>query len=206
MIVIDKLRTILEQRFDMTAIHEPNNAMSRRSVRIAQAGMRINPLSKEDMGADFTPYELLLTLQISFKLSGGNAGDYLTHQIMEHGILFQCALIDDLMLIKDIDEDLPLLRDHTASNGGGFFMTRLVGDAEITDSKRIASGYEGGAKETFSASGEPYIYTEVWSCTLVMTLHRLFNNPRLKQVTYIQDAPACDVLIVPPESETQKEP
>ncbi|MGQ3662063.1 hypothetical protein [Citrobacter braakii] len=185
MIAIDKLRAFFMHQFDVSAIMEPNNAMARRSVRIAQTGMALNPLSMKVPFTDRVPYELLLKLQVTLRLSGGNAGDWLTHQIIESGVGFHCHLGDDLVVLKDVAETLPFL--DSPDSDSGFFGAEIVGDAELTDVKRVGSGYEHGAQNTFEPDGNLYTYSEVWTCTLVLTLHRLFNNPHLKQVVFAPD-------------------
>ncbi|MFV0262032.1 MAG: hypothetical protein ACK5JN_06280 [Kluyvera sp.] len=183
------------RRFDVTSIMEPNNAMARRSVRIAQTGMTLSQLSMNVPFTDRVPYELLLRLQVTLRLSGGNAGDQLTHQIAESGVLFHCRLRDDLVVLKDVAEVLPYLNEPGGESG--FTGAEIVGDAELMDAKRVASGYEHGAQNGFEPDGNLYVYNEVWTCTLALTLHRLFDNPRLKMAVFTPDND--DPLVVTPK-------
>lgn len=191
LIVIERLREYLQQQLNMTAIAEPNNAISRRAVRITPTSTALSKLPNNDGNGNFTPYELLLGVQITLKLSGANAGDYLTSQIIEHGIGLQCFLWDDLIILKDVTQDLPLLDNDKA---GLFTGTRIVGDAELTDPKRIGSNIENNAQND-KPGNDLFFYTEIWSATLVMTVHRFFVNPRLSAVIYTNTATNEEIVV-----------
>lgn len=179
LIVIERLREYLQQQLNMTVIADPNNAIARRAVRVTPVSTSMSRLPADGTG-NFTPFELLLGIQISLKLSGGNAGDFLTSQIIESGIGLQCFLIDDLVILKDVTQELPALDNDSV---GLFTSTRIVGDAELTDPRRVGSNIDNNAQND-QQSSDLFFYTEVWSATLVMTIHRYFVNPRLREVTY----------------------
>ncbi|MGT3827047.1 hypothetical protein ACUUMB_15105 [Enterobacter kobei] len=201
MIAIDKLRAWLEKRLNMTAISEPNNALSRRSLRIAQTGMSMSPLPGNALTTDFTPFELILTLQITLKLSGGNSGDWLTGQIAEAGIGMHCFLQDDVVLIRDVTEDLPAVAGDDQSD---FLRTRIVGDGELTEVRRVMSNYENAAQNDKQSSAM-HFYTELWTAKYVLTLHRLFTNPRLRCVRYQPDGGGDPLLVGNCDSNMTKE-
>jgi hypothetical protein len=187
---VDKLRVWLETELNMTAIMAPNNALSRRSVRIAALGRKLSPLPFK-IQQDYTPLELLQDVQITVRLSGGNAGDYLTSQMIQTGIALQCLFTDDLMVLEDVGQQIHLLdRDQP----GRYLFTRIVGDAEMVSARRISSGIEVDA-ESDQHSNKPYIWSETWVVEMVMTVHRYFNNPKLKQVVYHRD-PTGEEFIV----------
>ncbi|MFV0261376.1 MAG: hypothetical protein ACK5JN_02905 [Kluyvera sp.] len=190
LVVIERLRKWLEVQLNMTAIMEPNNALARRSVRIAPAGMKMSALPSDKPG-DYTPFELLLTVQMTLKLSGGNAGDFLTSQIVETGIGMNCFLLDDLMILKDIGQELPLLANDAV---GKYTGTRIVGDAELTDVRRVAYHLDNNAQNDAQSAAMP-VYTEVWTGVLVMTLHRYFPNPRLQKVIYKNDYSGEELIV-----------
>lgn len=176
---VAKLREWLETELNMTAIMAPNNALSRRSVRIAALGRKLSPLPFK-IQQDYTPLELLQDVQITVRLSGGNAGDYLTSQMIQTGIALQCLFTDDLMVLKDVGQQIHQLdRDQP----GRYSFTRIVGDAEMVSARRISSGIEVDA-EADQQSSKPYIWSETWVVEMVMTVHRYFNNPKLKQVVF----------------------
>lgn len=190
MIVLKKLREKLEKQLNMTAVMSPNNALSRRSVKISPGAPKLSRLPVNPQ-RDFEALEMLVNVQITVTLSGANAGDFLASQILQTGTALHCFLTEDLFIIHEVDQELSLLRHDTS---GHYIRTCIVGDAELVGARRINYGVTNDA-EPDKHSDKLHVWTETWGAQLVMTLHRYFHNPLLKEVTYTDERTGEELIV-----------
>lgn len=201
MIAIQKLKTYLESRFKgematdtpegIQAVIEPNNAMSRRELRVLPVNPRLSELPKADPWAAFTPYELLMDVTIMLRLSGGNSGEWLTDQAAAHGVQMALALQHEVIVLKDVAQPLPALGLLPEYAGA----LAIVGDAELTGAARTLSVFDNGDAPGLEPNGNLFIYREVWTAQLVQTVHRQFINPLFTHGVFINDITGNEVII-----------
>lgn len=133
--VIRALEKALETSLGMQVVVEPSNAVTRKEVRVLFNGIRaLNRLPLTTQGS-YIPYEMLLDVVISARVSGGNTQCFLSSQQIQLNLRMTDYLTHDLIVLKDIGEDLPA--------GFGEFCERLtvVGDAEVSDARKTSSGW-----------------------------------------------------------------
>lgn len=153
----EKLREKLEKQLNMTAVMSPNNALSRRSVKISPGVPKLSRLPVNPQ-RDFEALEMLVNVQITVTLSGANAGDFLASQILQTGAALHCFLTEDLFIIHEVDQELSLLRHDTT---GHYIRTCVVGDAELVGARRINYGVTNDA-EPDKHSDKLHVWTETW--------------------------------------------
>lgn len=200
--VFDALERALEAHFgrrtsdSSRALHvvtEPSNAMARREIRIMPTAQRLAQADAVSAWVAYTPYELVIDVTISVRLSGGNSNKLLTSEAMLHAITLQELLTQRLMVLKDIGEPLPDMRaDMTAG-----WQLAIVGDAELTGAKRLASGFAGSQQgpEFEQRKDDLYTWREDWQASLVMTVHRTFPNPRLQQMVFTEACTGHEIVV-----------
>lgn len=191
--VITALEAELESRFGIEAIIEPSNARARLEIRVVPSGITsIKRLSADNM---FQPvaYEVLMKVGITLRISGGNTNGYLATQATLLTIDMHEYLVHDLIVLKDIGEPLKIPGKRMASLD---HRLDLVGDAELIDAKREQAGWTGTKEQDdYGHTEELFVFREDWSATLVMTAHRHYFNPRLKQITAINDITHTETVI-----------
>lgn len=202
MIVLDKLEQRLEAHFAgpdaMHVVTEPSNAMSRREIRLMPIEQRLNEADRMSEWTSYVPYELVLVLLLSVRLSGGNSNKNLTADALLHAIALNELLTQRLMVLEGVDEELTDMRIDAAPG----WQLKVVGDAELVNAKRLRSGFAGNqeGEEFEQRKDELYTWREDWQVSLVMTVHRVFPNPLLRQLILTNDITGEDI-IVPPEEE-----
>lgn len=200
MIVLDKLEQLLESHFAgpdaMHVVTEPSNAMARREIRIMPTNQRLSEADRMSEMTAYVPYELVLDLLVSVRLSGGNSNKTLTTDALLHAIALNELLTQRLVVLEGVDE---VLTDMRISPAPGWEL-KVVGDAELVNAKRLNSGFAGDQEgEEFEQRKEDlYTWREDWQVSLVMTVHRVFPNPALRQIILTNDMTG-EGIIVPPE-------
>ncbi|MGL4830862.1 MAG: hypothetical protein ACRCXG_16380, partial [Vibrio sp.] len=122
--VIRALEKALEEALGMQAVVEPSNAIARKEVRVMFNGIRgLNRLPLAVQGS-YVPYEMLVDVVISARVSGGNTQCFLSSQQMQLNLCMTDFLANDLIVLKDIGEALPV------GFGGWNERLTIVGDAE----------------------------------------------------------------------------
>lgn len=176
--VIRALEKALEETLGMQAVVEPSNAIARKEVRVMFNGIRgLNRLPLAVQGS-YVPYEMLVDVVISARVSGGNTQCFLSSQQMQLNLCMTDFLTNDLIVLKDIGEALPV--------GFGELSGRLtvVGDAEISDARKIGSGWsEPKRDDDFEHKDELFVWREDWQATLELTVHKQFTNPDVTEIT-----------------------
>ncbi|CAK1711290.1 conserved hypothetical protein [Vibrio crassostreae] len=176
--VIRALEKALETSLGMQVVVEPSNAVTRKEVRVLFNGIRaLNRLPLTTQGS-YIPYEMLLDVVISARVSGGNTQCFLSSQQIQLNLRMTDYLTHDLIVLKDIGEDLPA--------GFGEFCERLtvVGDAEISDARKTSSGWsEPKQNDDFDPKDDLFTWREDWQATLVLTVHKHFTNPDVTEIT-----------------------
>ncbi|MBT2919824.1 hypothetical protein [Vibrio anguillarum] len=176
--VIRALEKALEEALGMQAVVEPSNAIARKEVRVMFNGIRgLNRLPLAVQGS-YVPYEMLVDVVISARVSGGNTQCFLSSQQMQLNLCMTDYLTNDLIVLKDIGEALPV--------GFGELSGRLtvVGDAEISDARKIGSSWsEPKRDDDFEHKDELFVWREDWQATLELTVHKQFTNPEVTEIT-----------------------
>ncbi|MNQ78815.1 hypothetical protein D3C85_937370 [compost metagenome] len=203
MIVLDKLEQALLAQFGggdrpIHIITEPSNAMARREIRIIVTAQRLNNLDLMSDEVAFTPYELMLDLLISVRLSGGNSNKLLSGQAILHSTVLAEFLAKRLIVLTGVDEVLP---DMSAELMPGWEL-KIVGDAELVQAKRLRSGFAGeqAGEEYEQHKTDLYTWREDWQASLAMTVHRVFPNPTLQHMTFINDNTGSAIEVPPQEA------
>ncbi|EGQ8442830.1 hypothetical protein GTW15_07515 [Vibrio cholerae] len=162
----------------MQAVIEPSNAIARKEVRVMFNGIRsMSRLPLATQGA-YVPYETLIDVVISARVSGGNTQCFLSSQQMQLNLCMTDFLTNDLIVLKDIGEALP------AGFGGLSERLSIVGDAEISDARKIGSGWsEPKRDDDFEHKDELFVWREDWQATLELTVHKQFTNPDVIEIT-----------------------
>lgn len=178
--VINALKAELEKCFATQVVIEPSNAVARKEMRVMFNGLRsLNRLSVQSQGS-YTPYEMLIDVVISARVSGGNTECFLASQQMQLNILLTEYLTNELLIFPNIGEMLPV--------GFGNLDQRLeiVGDAELFNATKQNSGWSA-PKETddFTPRDDLFVWREDWQATLVMTVHKHFINPKVSEITSV---------------------
>ncbi len=180
--VIRALEKALESATGMEAVVEPSNAVARKEIRVMFNGVRaMNRLPIATQGA-YVPYEMLVDVVISARVSGGNTQCFLSSQQMQLNLCLTDFLTNDLIVLKDIGEALPV--------GFADLSERLtiMGDAEISDAKKIASGWsEPKQNDDFERKEELFVWREDWQATLELTVHKHFTNPDVTEITAVSE-------------------
>ncbi len=176
--VIRALKTSLEETLGMQAVIEPSNAIARKEVRVMFNGIRsMSRLPLATQGA-YVPYETLIDVVISARVSGGNTQCFLASQQMQLNLCMTDFLTNDLIVLKDIGETLP------AGFGGLSERLTIVGDAEVSDARKIGSGWsEPKHDDDFEHKDELFVWREDWQATLELTTHKHFTNPDVTEIT-----------------------
>lgn len=178
--VINALKTELEKRFNTQVVVEPSNAIARKEMRVMLNGVRaLNRLSVMTQGS-YTPYEMLIDVVISARVSGGNTQCFLASQQMQLNILLTEYLTNELLIFTDIGERLPV--------GFGNLDQRLeiVGDAELFNATKQGSGWSAPKEnDNFQHQDELFTWREDWQVTLAMTVHKHFINPKVREITSV---------------------
>ncbi|NAW98986.1 MULTISPECIES: hypothetical protein [unclassified Vibrio] len=176
--VIRALEKVLEEALGMQAVVEPSNAIARKEVRVMFNGIRgLNRLPLAVQGS-YVPYEMLVDVVISARVSGGNTQCFLSSQQMQLNLCMTDFLANDLIVLKDIGEALP--------PGFGGLSERLTikGDAEISDARKIGSSWsEPKRDDDFEHKDELFVWREDWQATLELTVHKQFTNPEVTEIT-----------------------
>ncbi|EOW2077597.1 hypothetical protein ACNZ70_001922 [Vibrio mimicus] len=184
--VINKLREAIERYLDITTIVEPNNAMAAIEVRIMIVGQqKFTPLPMDAIKS-YVAYEWLLPVTISVRITGGNAGNALAGQAAWINMQLSNFLENELIEIKGVTQTLKVpkgLAIYSKSN-----TLSIVGDAEIIDPQFKVSGFVGNKEqddhETYDG---PFTYVENWSITMVLTVHRGFDNTLVRELIFEND-------------------
>lgn len=176
--VIRALKTSLEEALGMQAVIEPSNAIARKEVRVMFNGIRsMSRLPLATQGA-YVPYETLIDVVISARVSGGNTQCFLASQQMQLNLCMTDFLTNDLIVLKEIGEALP------AGFGGLNERLTIVGDAEISDARKMGSGWsEPKRDDDFEHKDELFVWREDWQATLELTVHKQFTNPDVTEIT-----------------------
>lgn len=176
--VIRALERALEEALGMQAVVEPSNAIARKEVRVMFNGIRsLNRLPLAAQGS-YVPYEMLVDVVISARVSGGNKQCFLSSQQMQLNLCMTDYLTNDLMVLKDIGEALP------AGFGGLSERLTIKGDAEISGARRADSGWsEPKQNDDFDHKPELFVWREDWQATLELTVHKHFTNPNVTEIT-----------------------
>lgn len=178
--VIRVLEKTLEAALGMQAVVEPSNAIARKEVRVMFNGIRgLNRLSTAAQ-RDYVPYEMLVDVVISARISGGNTRGFLASQQMQLNLCMTDYLTNDLIVLKNIGEALPV--------GFGDLSERLtiVGDAELLDTRKVASGWsEPKRDDDFDHKDDLFVWREDWHATLELTVHKHFINPNVREITSV---------------------
>ncbi|CAH8242749.1 conserved hypothetical protein [Vibrio aestuarianus] len=176
--VIRALEKALEEAIGMQAVVEPSNAVARKEVRVMFNGVQgLNRLPLATQGS-YVPYEMLVDVVISARVSGGNTQCFLSSQQMQLNLCMTDHLTNDLIVLKDIGESLP------AGFGGPSDRLTIMGDAEISGARKVASGWsEPKRDDDFEHKDEMFVWREDWQATLELTVHKQFNNPKVTEIT-----------------------
>lgn len=178
--VINAIKAELEKRFATQVVIEPSNAIARKEMRVIFNGLRaLNRLSTQSQGS-YTPYEMLIDVVISARVSGGNTSCFLANQQMQLNILLTEYLTNELLIFSDIGERLPI--------GFGNLDQRLeiVGDAELFNATKQGSGWSAPKdNDNFEHQDELFTWREDWQVTLAMTVHKHFINPKVTEITSV---------------------
>ncbi len=180
--VIRALEQRLETALGIEAVVEPSNALARKEVRVMFNGIRaLNRLPLPSQGS-FVAYEMLVDVVISARVSGGNTQCFLSSQQMQLNLCMTDYLTHDLIVLKGIGESLPV--------GFGELSERLtvVGDAEVSDARKVASGWSE-SKQNDDVEHQETLFTwrEDWQATLEMTVHKHFTNPDVTEITAVNE-------------------
>ncbi len=180
--VIRALKTSLEEALGMQAVVEPSNAVARKEVRVMFNGIRsLNRLPLATQGS-YVPYEMLVDVVISARVSGGNTQCFLSSQQMQLNLCMTDFLTNDLIVLEGIGEALPV--------GFGGLSERLTikGNAEISDARKIGSGWsEPKSDDNFEHKDALFVWREDWQATLELTVHKQFTNPGTSAVTVVSE-------------------
>ncbi len=176
--VIRALEKALESAMGMEAVVEPSNAVARKEIRVMFNGIRsMSRLPLATQGA-YVPYETLIDVVISARVSGGNTQCFLASQQVQLNLCITDFLTNDLIVLKDIGEELP------AGFGGLSERLTIVGDAEISDARKIASGWsETKQSDDFERKPDLFVWREDWQATLELTTHKYFIYPDVTKTT-----------------------
>lgn len=178
--VINAIKAELEKRFATQVVIEPSNAIARKEMRVIFNGLRaLNRLSTQSQGS-YIPYEMLIDVVISARVSGGNTSCFLANQQMQLNILLTEYLTNELLIFPDIGERLPI--------GFGNLDQRLeiVGDAELFNATKQGSGWSAPKdNDNFEHQDELFTWREDWQVTLAITVHKHFINPKVTEITSV---------------------
>ncbi|HIF6163805.1 TPA: hypothetical protein ACX3IN_004852 [Vibrio parahaemolyticus] len=197
---INKLKAEIERYLDITTIVEPNNAMAAIEVRLMVTGAStLNPLPKPDGYAPFVPYEWNLPVVVCVRATGGNAGNALAGQATWINMQLANFLENELVEVRDVGQILKVPKGMMQL--GPKNKMHIVGDAEITNAKFTQSGFTGDKEAAdFDPFDGPFTYREDWSLTMVLTVHRDFYSPTLREVRFYNEL-LNEEVVVPPEEE-----
>lgn len=200
---INKLKDAIEQYLDITTIVEPNNAMSAIEVRMMVTGaQKISQLPKPDWAEPYVPYEWVLPVVVSVRTTGGNAQNVLSGQAAWINLQLSNFLENELYEIKKVTQVIKVPRGMTRL--GPKNSIRIVGDAEIVEPKFLNSGFSGDKQTNdYDTFDGPFTYREDWSIKMVLTLHRDFDSPELRELRFYNEAFDEEIVISKQEESTR---
>ncbi|EGU36924.1 hypothetical protein VII00023_08324 [Vibrio ichthyoenteri ATCC 700023] len=184
---LDKLRALLMGRLRMTTIMEPSNATARRHVRVMASNIKLTPLPIENTNMAYMPYECLMDIVISYRISGGNMREALTHTSLAESLLITEMLSGKALDIKDVAEALNE-RDEIRLAHPDWSLS-VVGDALLYGATRVGDGFANQSQfsDHDEISDDIMAYEDQWKARLSLTLHRHFPNPTLRTITMVND-------------------
>ncbi|WP_108945619.1 hypothetical protein [Shewanella halifaxensis] len=180
--VIDKLVEKLLGEFPTVAIVEPSNANANRQIRIKVTNTRLSPLPHVNPNVRYQPYEMRLSVIISYRLYGGNVDNYLTHQAMNDSLILTEMLSQQHLTITDVAEPIKDLNALKAKGNSGWSLV-AVGDADLINVTRVGDDFESSSDvNDHEMKDQLMAYEDQWGGELIMTVHRHYPNPLLKQI------------------------
>ncbi|ODS05172.1 hypothetical protein [Vibrio scophthalmi] len=184
---LDKLRALLMSRLRMTTIMEPSNATARRHVRVMASNIKLTPLPIENTNMAYMPYECLMDIVISYRISGGNMREALTHTSLAESLLITEMLSGKALDIKDVAETLNE-RDEIRLAHPDWLLS-VVGDALLYGATRVGDGFANQSQfsDHDEISDDIMAYEDQWKASLSLTLHRHFPNPTLRTITMVNE-------------------
>ena len=180
------LMQCIEKRLGMEAVVEPSNAVARKEVRIMLTGTQKLTRLDATHTASFVPYEALVDVTISLRVSGGNTEHVISSQALAYNLELSEYLEHDLIVLKGIGQDLQnRSEEHTSE-----LQSRLVivGDGELTQVKFMNAGFSSPkSDDDYDSRDELFVYRIDYTAKLMLTVHRQFYNPKLKQITAMNE-------------------
>ncbi|WP_367971613.1 hypothetical protein RJD38_21220 [Vibrio scophthalmi] len=187
MIVLDKLREMINARLHMNALIEPTNATSRRHIRIMVTNAKLTQLASTQLNATYVPYECHLDVVISYRTSGGNVEEALSRESLSDSILMTELLSERVIDIKDVAQEI---KDRDLfKQAHPDWQLNVVGDGLLFNAKRVGDGYANMSEfnDQNEITNELLAYEDKWTARLLLTVHRHFPNPLLKTITLVND-------------------
>ncbi|MBE8578636.1 hypothetical protein [Vibrio sp. OPT18] len=185
LVAINKLKAEIERYLNITTVVEPSNAMSAIEVRIMFTGtQKLNQLPKPDGDFDsYVPYEWILPVVVSVRATGGNADHSLSGQAAWINLQLANYLDNELYEVRGVTQVIQVPRGLMQL--GPMNRLRIIGDAEITDAKFISSTFSGDKpSDDYEPHIELFTYREDWNLNVVLTVHRDFETPELREVRF----------------------
>ncbi|MCE7729632.1 hypothetical protein [Vibrio campbellii] len=200
LIAIDSLQSAIEKYLDITTVVEPSNAMAAIEVRVMVIGAnKLNPLPKPSCFDLYVPYEWNLPVVVSVRATGANSYNSLAGQAAWLNVQLANLLENELYEIKGVGQELDTPKGLKVS--GVMNKLKVVGDAELTNATFSNSGFSGNKEgDNFENYDGPFTYREDWNLTMVLTLHREFYSPTLKEVRFYNELLDEEVVVPPEES------
>ena len=192
---LDKLKESLQGRLRTVSIMEPSNATARRHIRVKPGNIKLTPIYTMNNYIGYLPYECKMDIIISYRLSGGNARESMTNTSMTESLLITEMLTRGVITIDDVGEEITdrekLKKQHPD------WSMKIVGEAVLYNASRVGDGFANDSQmsDQNEILDELFFYEDQWKATLVLTLHRYFPNPLLKNIIMTNDTSKEDMEI-----------
>ncbi|PKF50916.1 hypothetical protein [Enterovibrio nigricans] len=195
---IDALKHCIEKRLGLEAVVEPSNAVSRAEVRVMLTGTQKLTRLDATHQATFVPYEALVDVTISLRVSGGNTQHSISSQALAYNLELSEYLEHDLIVLEGIGQTLQNPRAVSERSIDDSLV--IVGDGELTQVKFMNAGFSSTkSDDDYESRDELFVYRIDYTAKLMLTLHRRFYNPPMQQVTALNETYNEEMVITDEE-------